>query len=66
VFAQDESRVGLLPIVRRRMTAYGVQPIATVTHTFKPCYLYGAVEPLTGDSFFLELPWRNTRAFQLW
>jgi hypothetical protein len=32
VFAQDESRVGLLPIVRRRITACGVQPIATITH----------------------------------
>jgi hypothetical protein len=30
VFAQDESRVGLLPIMRRHITACGVQPIATV------------------------------------
>ena len=66
VFAQDESRVGLFPIVRRRITACGVQPIATVTHTFDYFYLYGAVEPTTGDSFFLELPWLNTSAFQLW
>jgi putative transposase len=66
VFAQDESRVGLLPIVRRRITACGVQPIATVTHTFANFYLYGAVAPTTGDSFFLELPWLNTYAFQLW
>jgi hypothetical protein len=66
VFAQDESRVGLLPIVRRRITACGVQPIATVTHQFAYFYLYGAVEPTTGDSFFLELPWLNTATFQLW
>jgi transposase len=66
VFAQDESRVGLLPLVRRRITACGVQPLATVTHTFANFYLYGAVAPTTGESFFLELPWLNTSAFQLW
>jgi putative transposase len=66
VFAQDESRVGLLPIVRRRITACGVQPIATITHQFENFYLYGAVAPTTGDSFLLELPWLNTGMFQLW
>jgi hypothetical protein len=66
VFAQDESRVGLLPIIRRRIPACGVQPIATGRHTFAYFYLYGAVEPTTGDSFFLELPWLNTALFQLW
>ena len=34
VCAQDESRVGLLPLIRRRITACGVQPVATVTHQF--------------------------------
>lgn len=66
VFAQDESRVGLLPIIRRRITACGVQPIATVTPTFQSFYLYGAVEPTTGESFFLELPALNSETFQLW
>jgi transposase len=66
VFAQDESRVGLLPIVRRRITACGVQAIATVAPTFDNFYLYGAVEPTTGASFFLELPRLNTVTFQLW
>ena len=66
VFAQDESRVGLLPMVRRRITACGVQPIATVNHTFDSFYLYGAVAPATGESFFLELPYLNSAAFQLW
>ena len=66
VFAQDESRVGLLPLIRRRITAGGGQPVATVTYQFRYFYLYGAVDPTTGDSFFLELPWLNTRAFQVW
>src|SRR5215510_6681720 len=66
VFAQDETRLGLLPVVRRRITACGVQPIASVTPQFDNFYLYGAVEPTTGASFFLELPYLNSRAFQWW
>ena len=56
VFAQDETRLGLLPVVRRRITACGVQPVATVLHQFDNFYLYSAVEPTTGASFLLELP----------
>jgi len=66
VFAQDETRLGLLPVVRRRITTRGVQPLATVTYQFENFYLYGAVEPTTGASFFLELPYLNSRAFQQW
>jgi transposase len=32
---------------------------------FESLYLYGAGEPLTGQSFFLELPTLNTQGFQL-
>jgi transposase len=63
---QDETRLGLLPIVRRRITACGVQPTATGLHTFDYFSLYGAVEPTTGASFFLELPPLNTQLFQVW
>jgi transposase len=66
VFAQDETRLGLLPIVRRRITTRGVQPLATVTYRFENFSLYGAVEPTTGASFFLELPYLNSQAFQRW
>jgi hypothetical protein len=66
VFAQDETRLGLLPILRRRITACGVQPVATVSQRFENFYLFGAVEPTTGDSFFLELPFLNSAMFQLW
>jgi hypothetical protein len=66
VFAQDETRLGLQPIIRRRITACGVQPVATVWQRFDNFYLFGAVEPTTGDSFFLELPLLNSAMFQLW
>jgi transposase len=65
VFSQDESRFGLLTVRRRRLTARGVQPIGSVQHIFEWCYVYGAVEPTTGDRFFLELPYLNAEMFQL-
>ena len=52
VFTQEETRIGWWPIVRHRLTACGVQPIAPVGHRFDHFYLVGAVEPLTGESFF--------------
>jgi hypothetical protein len=66
VFAQDETRFGLQPIVRRRITACGVQPVATGWQRFDNFSLFWAVEPATGESFFLELPLLNSAMFQLW
>jgi hypothetical protein len=51
--------------VRQRITARGVQPLLSSAYRFESLYLYGAVEPLTGASFFLELPTLNTECFQL-
>jgi transposase len=65
VFCQDESRVGLLPVQRRRVTLSGIKPIGTVQYGFENFYVYGAVEPTTGESFFLELPQLNTANFQI-
>jgi transposase len=65
VFSQDESRFGLLTVRRRRLTAHGVQPVGSVQHVFEWCSVYGAVEPTTGERFFLELPYLNAESFQL-
>jgi hypothetical protein len=35
VFSQDESRVGLLTVRRRRLTTRGVQPVGSVQHVFE-------------------------------
>ena len=40
-------------------------PVGSVQHGFEWLYIYGAVEPTTGDRFFLELPYLNTEGFQL-
>jgi transposase len=65
VFSQDESRFGLLTVRRRRLTARGVQPVGSIQHVFEWLYVYGAVEPTTGERFFLELPYLNAESFQL-
>jgi transposase len=54
-----------LPIQRRWITLTGVKPLGLVEYGFENFYLYGAVEPTTGESFFLELPQLNTINFQI-
>jgi hypothetical protein len=65
LWTRDESRCGLLPILRRRLTARVVHPLVPAAYRFEGLTLYGAVAPLTGESFFLELPPLNTPGFQL-
>ena len=65
LFCQDESRFGILPTVQRRITASGVKPVAVVDYQYDWFYLYGAVEPLTGDGFFPELPRLTGECFQI-
>jgi DDE superfamily endonuclease len=65
VFCEDESRFGLLPVQRRGMTLRGIKPVGTVQYCFENFYVYGAVEPTTGESFFLELPQLNTTNVQI-
>ncbi len=65
VFAQDESRFGLLTVRRRRLTARGVQPVGIVQHTFESFYVYGAVAPTTGEQFFLHRSGLNSVHFQV-
>jgi DDE superfamily endonuclease len=66
VFSQDESRLGVLTVRRRRLTARGVQPAGPVQHIFEAFYVYGAVAPSTGARFLLALPSLHAATFQLW
>ncbi|ASC73710.1 hypothetical protein XM38_046820 [Halomicronema hongdechloris C2206] len=63
-FCQDESRVGLKTLTGRRITARGVKPVGKVRWTFQATYLYGVVEPATGEHFFYEFTHWNTDCFQ--
>jgi DDE superfamily endonuclease len=66
VLAPDATRLGFLPGVRRRMTACGMPPVATVPHQCEHCSRSGAVEPPTGARCLLALPSRHSRACQRW
>jgi transposase len=39
VWAQDESRCGLLPVVRQRITARGIPPVVSAAYRFESLYL---------------------------
>jgi len=65
LLAVDESRCGLFPLHRHRITLKGIQPIASIIYQFEFLYLYGAVEPTTGAAFLLELPAMNALCFQV-
>lgn len=64
-FCADESRFGILPCTRRRITGFGIKPVVQIDSQYDWFYLYGAVEPKTGDAFFLQLPRLTGDCFQL-
>lgn len=65
IYFEDESRLGLLTILRRVLTTKGIKPIAPYQHKFDNLYLFGAFSPINGDNFLLEMPTCNTETFQV-
>ena len=63
-FAQDESRFGLKTLIGRLITACGIKPIGSWQWLFKAFWLYGAVEPATGASFFLQFSHVDTACYE--
>jgi hypothetical protein len=63
-FCQDETRIGLKTISGRKITAKGVKPKGKVQWQFKATYLYGVVEPASGEHFFYEFTHLNSYCFQ--
>jgi len=53
-WCQDETRLGLKTIHRRKITNRGIKPIGIEQWQRDNYYLYGIVEPKTGESFFYE------------
>lgn len=64
-FCGDETRLGLKTIGGRKIAARGIKPMGQVQWQFQATYLYGIVEPKTGDSFFFEFSHLNTDCFQV-
>lgn len=63
-FCSDESRFGLKTLCSRVITLMGVKPVAPVQWSRANFWLYGAVEPATGEHFFYEFSHLDTACFQ--
>lgn len=64
-WAFDEHRIGLQPVVRRMWIEPGTEPILKVFPRNEWSYLYGFVQPKTGETFWLILPTITTELMAL-
>lgn len=60
----DESRMGLITLWARKLTLKGVQPVGIEQWCFDYFWLYGLVEPMTGESFFYEFGHLDSICFE--
>jgi transposase len=65
VWAEDEHRLGLVPVVRRVWAPRGHRPTAHVQRRYAWLYVYGFVHPSTGQSWWCLLPTVNIDAFSV-
>jgi hypothetical protein len=65
LWAQDEARLGLKPVMRRVWAPVGERPTARFKRGYKWTYLYGFVHPQSGKVFWMILPTVNTELFSL-
>ena len=65
LWAEDEHRLGLLPVRRRVWAPKGQRPTAQVARHDEWLYVYGFVRPATGQSWWCLLPTVSTAAFAL-
>jgi hypothetical protein len=57
VWATDEHRIGLKPILRRVWAPKGQRPIALGHHRYKWLYVTAFVQPTSGETFWGETFW---------
>jgi putative transposase len=57
---QDEAGFGRINKPKICWSPKGLRPVVPCQHIREYRYAYGAVEPQTGESFFLVLPYANT------
>ena len=63
-WSSDESRVGLLSVPGRKVTGFGVKPVGVSQWKFRYRWLYGLVEPSSGESFVLEFSHLDSQCFE--
>jgi hypothetical protein len=62
LWAFDEHRIGLLPIVRKVWAKRGSRPVRIVETRYQGLYLYGFVHPQSGRTHCLLLPRMKPRS----
>ena len=50
---------------RRRLTAFGVKPVQPTAPLYQYYWLYAAVEPISGESYWWELPRLDSACFEV-
>lgn len=65
VWAEDEHRLGLLPVLRRVWAPRGQRPLADVQRRDEWLYVYAFVRPRTGQSWGCLLPTVTAEAMSL-
>ena len=55
VWATDEHRIGLKPIIRRVWAPKGQRPTALGHHRYKWVYVTAFVQPTSGETFWRDL-----------
>ena len=65
IWAEDEARLGLKPVMRRVWAEVGQRPAARFERGYEWTYLYGFVHPQSGEVFWMILPTVNAELFSL-
>src|SRR5215210_1223290 len=65
LWAEDEARLGLKPVMRRVWAPVGNRPVARFKRGYKWTYLYGFVHPQSGKVYWLILPTVNVELFSM-
>lgn len=65
VWFQDECRFGQKGCLTYVWARRGSRPVRPLQNEYEWVYLYGAVNPLTGESCALVLPWADTQMMQM-
>jgi transposase len=65
LWAEDEARLGLKPVMRRVWAPVGKRPTARFKRGYKWTYLYGFVHPKSGKVSWMILPTVNAELYSL-
>lgn len=65
MWAFDEHRIGLKPVLRRVWAQRGERPVVPVQPRYQWSYLHGFVHPVSGRSFWWLTSWVDVEAFNL-